>query len=184
MDATSNAAIEQYASSAKSGTLSASDVAALEVVSASSPDYSRSRALLLMNAEKKGDTNASKRYLGELMQLPENRYNPVYLSKEAVYLANDKRYADALARADLAERHWARTPPELVYKTKLDIYAVQAASYQGLFYASGGDTETLDKAIRAWKRYRDHVASKGDQALVSKADTELAKLEDARVRLE
>lgn len=184
VEATSNPAIEQYASNARGGALGAGDIAALEAIGTSSPDFNRSRALLLMNAEKKGDSKGARRYLGELMQLQENRYNPVYLSKEAVYLANDKRYADALARADLAERHWARTPPELVYKTKLDIYAVQAASYQGLFYASGGDTETLDKALRAWKRYRDHVASKGEQALVTKADTEIAKLEDARVRLE
>ncbi|RME25553.1 MAG: hypothetical protein D6798_08675 [Deltaproteobacteria bacterium] len=178
-----DADIEQYADAANAGRLTRSDVMALEMVGLDDPAYTRSRALLLMNAQRKGDDAAIKRYLDQLMMLPENQYNPIYLSELGRYLVNHKQYDAALEKANLAERYWARLPPELVFSKKAEIYETQAAAWQGRFYQSEDDLELLEQAIRHWQKYRDHVQSKSRSDLARRADAELAKLEDIRTRL-
>ena len=181
--ATETTDVERFAPSAAKGKLGSSDVMALETVQIDDRAYTRARALLLMNAERKGDEAASKRYLDQLMMLPENQYNPVYLSDLGRYYVNRKQYDRALQEATLAERYWARLPPELVFSKKAEIYETQAAAWQGRFYQSGDDLEMLDQAIRHWQKYRDHVQTKSRTDLVGKADAELAKLEDIQRRL-
>lgn len=176
--------LDEYVSGAKNGRLGESEVMMLELVEDNDPSYTRSRALLLMNAEQKGDSRAVKRYIDQLMVLPENQYNSVYLSKKATYYANSGSYQSALDVANEAERYWARIPPELVFSTKADIYATQAASWQGLFYKDGEDLDLLDNAIRGWEKYRRHALTKADTSMARKADTEIEKLEDIRSRLE
>ncbi len=178
-----DADIEPYARAADDGRLSSSDVMSLEMVGLDDPAYTRSRALLLMNAQRNGDDSAAKRYLDQLMLLPENQYNPVYLSDLGRYLVNHKQYSAALQKADLAERYWARLPSELVFSKKAEIYETQAAAWQGRFYQSEDDMELLEQAIRHWQKYRDHVQTKSRSDLARRADTELAKLEDIRTRL-
>jgi len=146
--------------------------------------YTRSRALLLMDAERKGDNRSIKRYLDQLMQLPENRYSPVFLSKQARYYANRGDFQSAYDKAVQAERYWARIPPDLVFSTKAEIYEIQAASLQGLFYKSEDDLDLLDRSVRAWGRYLNHASSKGRSDMAGKAEEQIAKLEDARRRLE
>ncbi|MCB9762921.1 MAG: protein kinase [Alphaproteobacteria bacterium] len=175
--------LDALAARALAGRLGSDGVAELESIAPSDPDYTRSRSLLLTDAEQRGDTSAVRGYLNQLMVLPENRYNAVYLSKEAVLMVNEKRYADALERANTAERYWARIPSDLVWSTKADIYEVQASSYQGLFYASGDDIELLEQAIRGWERYKTHAQGR-DASRVARADSQIAKLEDIRRRLE
>ncbi|NOY26151.1 MAG: hypothetical protein GXP62_09795 [Oligoflexia bacterium] len=173
----------RYASPANTGDLTSSDVMALETVEIDNPSYTRSRALLLMNAQRQGEESATKRYLDQLMLLPENQYNPIYLSDLGRYYVNRKQYQRALDTATLAERYWARLPPELVFSKKTEIYETQASAWQGRFYQSGDDLELLDEAIRHWEKYRDHVETKSRSDLARQADAQLAKLEDIKSRL-
>lgn len=176
--------MEQYHEAARSGRLTPSDVMILEMVSTADPSYTRSRALLLMNAEQNGDGGSMKRYLDQLMVLPENQYNPLFLSKLAKYDANRGAYSSALDNAVLAERYWARIPPELVFQTKAEIYETQAGSYQGLFYSSGDDLDLLEEAIGAWEKYQRHVEKSGRTDLSSRAEKKLATLRDVQERLQ
>ncbi|MCK6507039.1 hypothetical protein L6R53_27305, partial [Myxococcota bacterium] len=182
--ATGRTDIERYAAPAAKGSLTASDVMALETVQLEDGSYTRARALLLMNAQRKGDDAATKRYLDQLMLLPENQYNPIYLSDLGRYHVNRKQYETALEKATLAERYWARLPPELVFSKKAEIYETQAAAWQGRFYKSGTDMEMLEQAIRHWQKYRDHVETRSRSDLARKAEAELAKLEDIKRRLQ
>ena len=156
----------------------------LEMVDSGDPSYTRSRALLLMNAEQDQDIKAAKRYLDQLMVLPENRYNSVYLSKQAVWYANRGSFSQALETATQAERYWARIPSELVFGTKADIYETKASSYQGLFYASEDDLDLLDQAVSGWNTYKRHMSSKGSAAEAERAQLQINKLENIRKRLE
>ena len=175
--------LDDYASRASAGSLTRSDIMALELVGTDSSEYTRSRALLLMNAQRDGDESAAKMYLDQLMLKPENRYNPIYLTELSRHYINRGSYQRALENADLAERYWARLPSELIFDKKAEIYEIQAASYQGLFYDSQDDRELLYKSIRHWEKYREHVDGRSS-ALTARADAELAKLEDIRLRLE
>lgn len=176
--------LDAYVDAAKKGKLSTTDLGLLELVEDSDPQYTRSRALLLMNAQKKGDEAGTKRYLEQIMQLPENQYNPVFLVDYARFYVNRGDYARALDTAMKAEKYWARLPSELVYGKKAEIYEIQAASWQGKFYKSGEDLELLESAIRGWERYKTHVGSQARADLEKKADAELAKLTGIRSRLQ
>jgi len=184
LEALQPSALDRYAKDADRGNLGSSDIMYLEMVAIDEPAYTRSRALLLMNAQRDGDSRATKRYLDELMMLPENRYNPVFLADLSRYHVNRGNYQSALDNAILAERYWARLPSELVFSKKAEIFEVQAAAYQGLFYKSEDDLSLLDQAIRHWEKYRNHVKSKARSDLSRRADKELTKLEDIRGRLQ
>ena len=179
----SRASLEAHASSAAAGNLSQDNIRKLERVPSTDGSFTRSRALLLMNAEANRNGKAVKRYLDQLMSMEENRYNPVYLSKRARWFANQRRYDKALQDAQKAEQHWARIAPELVFDTKTEIYEVEAASLQGMFYASE-DLEALDQAIRSWLKYQRHVQSRERMDLVARSEEQIAKLEYARDRLD
>jgi tetratricopeptide (TPR) repeat protein len=174
----------QLVESARQGALNPAEVSTLEGVPLSSQEYSRSRALLVQNAERRGDTDAALRYLDQLFKLDENRYNPVYLSRASVHLVNKQRYAEALAKANEAERYWARIPADQMDRTQTDIYASQASAALGLFYANPDDAALLDRSIRAWERYRQHAAARGDSTRVAKADAEISRLRDMQARME
>jgi hypothetical protein len=176
--------LDGYADSAKKGKLSSTDVSDLESTDTTDPNYTRSRALLLMNAQKKGDDAGQKRYLDQLMRLPENQYSPIFLADQARLQVNAKDYERALETAQKAERYWGRLPSDLVFAKKAEIFEVQAAAWQGRFYKSGEDLELLENAIRGWERYRTHVASKSRDDLVKRADEQIAKLTDIRERLQ
>lgn len=176
--------LDQFVDAAKKGKLATTDVAILEGVDAQAPDYTRSRALLLMNAQRKGDDKATRSYLDQLMVLPENQYNPVYLTDYARWHVNHAEYDKALDKASLAERYWARIPPELVFSKKAEIYEIQAAAWQGKFYKSDEDMDLLGSAIKGWERYRQHVSTKSRTDLQKRADTELARLQDIREKLQ
>jgi len=176
--------VEEYAGIAAAGRLSPGDIRALESVQPSDGSYTRSRALLLMNAQKVKNSSATGKYLNQIMSLEENRYNPVFLSKRARWYANQKKYSQALQDANRAEQHWARIAPEIQFETKMEIYEVTAASQQGLFYASEDDLELLDKAIKAWKKYGSHAQSRQRMDLVARAEEQIGKLEYAKGRLE
>jgi serine/threonine protein kinase len=174
----------QLVESARQGALNPAEVSTLEGVPLSSEEYSRSRALLVQNAEKRGDTDSALRYLDQLFKLDENRYNPVYLSRASVHLVNKQRYAEALAKANEAERYWSRIPADQMDRTQTDIYASQASAALGLFYANPDDAALLERSIRAWERYRQHAAARGDSNRVAKADAEISRLRDMQARME
>jgi hypothetical protein len=155
----------------------------MEMIQEDDAAYDRSRMLLIMNAKSRQDSPAVKRYLDDLSRRPENSYNPVILVEHARYLVNTGDYRQALDKAALAERHWARLPSELVLAKKTEIYEIQAAASQGLFYRSEDDVHLLDTALRGWQKYREHVDSLARSDLVARADREIAKLETTRKRL-
>jgi tetratricopeptide (TPR) repeat protein len=169
--------LDRFAANARSGRLSSSDISTLEAISVQEPAYTRSRALLLMNSQAKGDDRASGRYLDQLMLVPENQYNPVYLADQARIYVNAGQYEQALKKAELAERYWARLPSELVFSKKAEIYEIQAKAWQGRFYKSPDQLVYLDNAIRAWEKYQQLVAAKGRSDLEARAKTEIAKLQ-------
>ena len=175
--------ISSYSATASTGDLNRSDILALETVGMPNVDYTRSRALLLMNAQRNNDTRATQQYLEELMRKPENQYNPVYLTDYARYYANRGSYTRALEQASLAERHWQRLPSDLIFLKKAEIYEIQAASYQGLFYDSESDLDLLAKSIRHWQKLKEHAQGR-DSSRISRAEGELEKLYDIQRRLE
>lgn len=137
-----------------------------------------------MNAQAKKDDAGQKRYLDQLMVLPENQYSPIYLADYARWSVNHGEYSQALDKAERAERYWGRLPSELVFSKKAEIYEVQAAAWQGRFYKSGEDLELLENAIKGWERYKAHVGTKSRSDLEKRADTEIAKLTDIRERMQ
>jgi hypothetical protein len=169
--------------SARDGALTSADVLALEGVPANDPAYTRSRALLLMNAQKGKDSKAVKRYLDDLMRLPENQYDPIFLTELARYYVGVGNYQHAVDTAKTAEQHWARLPSELVFSKKAEMYEIQARGYTGIFFESES-VEALDQAIRCWEKYRAHVATRSSDDLVAMADKELTKLRTYRERMQ
>lgn len=176
--------LDQYVDAAKKGKLQSTDVAVLELIDTNAPDYTRSRALLLMNAQRRNDDRSTRRYLDQLMVLPENQYNPVYLVDFARWHVNQGEYDKALEKAGLADRHWARLPSELVFSKRAEIYEIQAAAYQGKFYKSDEDQDLLANAIEGWERYRRHVSTKARTDLQQRADAEIARLQDIKEKLQ
>lgn len=174
--------VSKYLAMAESGHLTQDHVYDLEGIGTDDDSYTQARALLLINAEKAKNGRNVKKYLDQLFYLDENRYNPVFLSKRARWYANNRKYDRALADAQKAEQHWARIPPTLVFETKAEIFEVQAASLQGLFYKSEDDIELLDKAIRGWTKYARHVDSRRED-LGNHAQAQIKKLDYARKRL-
>jgi hypothetical protein len=174
--------VSMYLGMAESGHLTRSHVHDLEGIGTDDDSYTQARALLLINAEQAKNPREVKKYLDQLFYLDENRYNPVFLSKRARWYANNRKYDRALADAQKAEQHWARIPPTLVFETKAEIFEVQAASLQGLFYKSEDDIELLDKAVRGWKKYHRHVDTRRDD-LGNHAEAQIKKLDYARSRL-
>jgi hypothetical protein len=159
-------------------------IMALETVETTDPAFTRARSLLLMDAERRGDAGAAGRYLSDIMSLPENRYNPIFLTEQAREQIRSGRYDNALQSARTAERYWARIPSDLVFIKKAEIYEIQAAATQGLFYASdGSNVDLLEESIRLWERYKEHVSSNGRNDLTAHADAELATLNELRERL-
>jgi len=175
--------VSSYLRPAKSGDLGGTDVRFLEGIGSDDDSYTQARSLLLMNAEANRDARGVKRYLDQLFQMDENRYNSIFLSKRARWYANNRKYDRALADAKKAEQHWARIPNALSFETKTEIFEVQAASLQGLFYQSEDDLELLDKAIRGWGKYAEHVSSRRSD-LAKHADTQTQKLNNVRRRLQ
>jgi serine/threonine protein kinase len=174
--------VSMYLRMAESGHLTGNHVLDLESIGTEDGSYTQARALLLMNAQKSKNARNVKKYLDQLFQLDENRYNPVFLSKRARWYANNAKYDRALADAQKAEQHWARIPPNLSFETKTEIFEVQAASLQGLFYRSESDVDLLDKAIRGWKKYSEHVNPRRAD-LGNHAEAQIKKLDYARNRL-
>ncbi len=180
----SNSLLERYSAQASTGSLGSSDIMVIEMVQPEDAAFTRSRLMLVMNAKAKGDAAGVKRYLDELSMRPENQYNPVVLAEYARYYVNKKDYQRALDKAVLAERHWARLPPELVFTKKAEIFEVEAASYQGLFYRSEDNLDLLEKSIRQWQKYREHVMTESRTDLQARANREIEKLENIRERLQ
>lgn len=179
-----SANLDEYSPKAAGGRLTSSDVMALEMVDIKDESYTRSRMLLVMNAQRKGEAEAQKRYIDQLLIRPENKYNPLILTDLARYYVNKGSYSQALETARLAERHWARLPSDLIFAKKAEIYEIQAASTQGLFYKSNDNMELLEQSIRAWEKYKGHVQSRSRTDLSQRADAELTKLEGIRARLQ
>jgi len=175
--------IGMYMDAAHAGDLGPADVRTLEAIGRDDESYTQSRALLLINSESNNNARNVKLYLDQLFQLDENRYNPVFLSKSARWSVNNGHYSRANSEARRAEQHWARIPPSLVFETKTEIFEVQAAALQGLFYESEDDLELLEKALRGWNKYIVHVQSRRSD-LVEHANTQIRSLEYARSRLQ
>ncbi len=184
VEAPPSTVLDGFVASARAGKLDATDVRTLTAVGTTDPQYTRSRALLLVDAQKRADDTAAKKYLDQLMVLPENQYNPVFLTDLARWHANHGEYERALEKAEKAERYWARLPSELVFSKKAEIYEIQAAATQGRFYKAKDDLELLERASAAWQKYRTHVATRDRTDLVKRADGELAKLADIKERLQ
>jgi hypothetical protein len=141
--------------------------------------------MLYQDAKARRSNNSRSRYLDALMRVPENRYKPELLVEQAELAIVNVDYDVALSSAQLAERHWARLPSDLVFTRKAMIYEIQAAAHTGKFYASdGAELDELEHAIRDWERYRQHVGTKHRADLEQRADERLAQLYDMQQRLE
>lgn len=169
---------------ARRGALSEADARALAAVTPDAVDYTSSRLLLLQDARVRDDRVGRKLRLAELMAIPENRYRPELLTEEALVSVEERNWAKAVDRANAAEQHWARLPSEMVFSYKALIHELQAAGYTGRFFASDGeDTESLDAALAAWRKYRTHVNAHGRADLASRADEATVHLTGIQQRL-
>lgn len=167
------------------GALSDSDRAVLSEVPVGDPARTQVLVLLYQDAKARGDMASRSRHIQAALAIPENQYNPQLLVESAAVLMAKREYDAALAKAALAEKHWARLPSDDIFARKAMIYEIQAASWQGIFYQSeGNDLNALHASIQGWERYLRHVNSKSRRDLASKADAQLAKLYDMQRRLE
>ncbi len=173
---------EAVSARASQGKLSASDVAALEAVTMSDPNFTRSRALLAMNYKNR-DQEKYYRALTELMRLPENKYNPMYNLELAEYYLLTKKYAKSTQQAKLVDRYKQRFPRSVYFQSVARMYEVQAKAYEGQFNLTE-DPEFLDRAISIWKRYINHVSKKDQTDRVRMAQDYITKLEKIKRRLE
>ena len=184
-EVTGTSDLSSYRERGYRGQLDDADRFALESVPRTSGDYTQARVYLYQDAKARGDWGSRSGHLDALMAIPENQYNPSLLAEQGEMAIARKDYGTALVRANLAERHWARLPSDLVFTRKAMIFEIQAAAWQGIFYQSEGDDKhALSAAIRSWERYQKHVSSRSRSDLVAKADAQLAKLYDAERRLE
>jgi hypothetical protein len=141
--------------------------------------------LLYQDAKARDDLDDREHYIGQVMSMSENQYNPQFLTEQAEIAIRREDYESALEKANLAERHWARLPSDLIFSRKAMIYEIQAGAYQGKFYDSGGeDLDSLYQAIRAWEKYQRHVETRSREDLTVRAEDQLAKLYDMKKRLE
>lgn len=179
------ASLQDLSAKARTGALTADDVNRLEAVRPSEPDYTRANVILYQHAKAKDDNRARARYLASIMSIPENQYNPQFLVEEAELAIRKKDWETAIAKADLAERQWARLPSDLIFSRKAMIYEIQAGGWQGRFYDSEGtDMDALQQAIRAWDKYVRHVQTKNRADLAVKGETQANRLRDMQSRLE
>ncbi len=177
--------LAQVSDAAFQGRLEPEDRVALEALPPSDPRFTRAGTLLFLDARARGDAASRDRILASLLAVPENAGNPELLLERARIAADHRQWQPALSDAELVERHWARLPPDLLASRKTAVYEIQAVANEGLFHASqGADRPRLDAAIRGWERYRAHVGSLPEPALAARADHELARLREARERLE
>ncbi|MBW2256133.1 MAG: serine/threonine protein kinase [Deltaproteobacteria bacterium] len=177
--------LSQYSDRAYRGDLSDTERRGLELVDRSDPDWTRAQVLLYQDAKGRDDLTGRERHIEGIMSSPENQYNPQYLTEQAEIAMRRDDFATALERANLAERHWARLPSELIFSRKAMIYDIQASAHQGKFYESGGeDLESLYQAIRSWEKYQRHVQTKSRDDLTVRAEEQLAKLYDMKRRME
>jgi len=169
---------------AETGKLTPDDRSSLEAVPITHADFTPANLALYQDAKARDDQRGRARYLAQIMSSPENQYNPMLLVEDAELLIRRKRYAQALAQADLAERYWARLPSEHIFSRKAMIYEIQAGAHQGLFYESGGENMAeLDAALAGWERYRRHAETKSRTDLAVKADAQITRLSDMKRRL-
>jgi len=177
--------LSQYSDRAYRGDLSDTERRGLELVDRSDPDWTRAQVLLYQDAKGRDDLTGRERHIEGIMSSPENQYNPQYLTEQAEIAMRRDDFDTALERANLAERHWARLPSELIFSRKAMIYDIQASAHQGKFYESGGeDLESLYQAIRSWEKYQRHVQTKSRDDLTVRAEEQLAKLYDMKRRME
>ena len=175
---------DDYSARAQQGRLTPSDRIALEGAQPRDEDaFTRSRALLLMNAQQTRDHRATRLYLDQLFLIPANKYNPLYLTAEAVLHVDQSRFEAALISASKAEKHWESIPSDLMVLKLAEIYETKAQSHLGLYYQSE-DINDLDRAERAWKRFREHALRNNQASLLERADLELDKLSRTRERME
>jgi hypothetical protein len=176
--------LDALAAAAAGGRVDDADAARLGALPPGDPEHIRALTILLIDARARGDDGAARAHLDTLFAQPEVHYNPVLLVERSRYAVNGGDYRRGFDAARTAEQHWARLPSSLVFSKTAEIYELQAAAAQGLFYRSGGDPALLDAASTAWKRYRDHVQSRDRTDLVAKADDQLARLDDIRRRIQ
>lgn len=177
--------LERMSATAFDGRLSKSDAKRLAEVPTSDLLFTRARTLLYLDAKARGAADEQRGHLALLMSLPENKYNPVLLVEQGRDAIGRKDWSKALRAAEMAERHWARLPSDLVFTRKALIYEIQALGNTGQFYGSeGADTNALMGAIRGWEKYRRHASQAGRSDLTDRADDEIARLEGIQERLQ
>ncbi|MCB9678439.1 MAG: protein kinase [Alphaproteobacteria bacterium] len=173
-----------FATAAYGGQLGGTDQAALAAVPADDPGFTRSRVLLYQDAKARGDSGARRRWMDELMAVPENRYRPELLVEHAAIAMADRDYEAALDRANRAEQYWSRLPRDLMFTRKAMIHEIQAQASYALYTRSDPPREAwLDGSIDAWSRYRTHVLGAHRTDLLQRADERIATLEDVRKRM-
>jgi hypothetical protein len=161
---------------ASKGRLSAADRTLLEAIDGTHPDYTRSRVWLYDDATARRSLPDRKRYIDQLMRVPDNATNPVYLLDAAEVAIALEDWSTALSFSRKAEQHWARLPSAAAFNRKAMMYEQQATAWYGLFVRSGNkDADDLDQSLRAWQKYREHVSSR-DPGLTARADAQIARL--------
>lgn len=172
-----------YATPALTGDLSDDDRMALKMIERTDPDFEQARAILYQDAKARGDMFDREQHLDAILSLPRNEYNPQYLVEQAELYLRQGDYETALDRARQAERNWARLPSDILFSRKAMIYETEALAYQGLFN-DAGDPDNLYRSMRAWERYKTHVASGDRSDLARRADDQLARLAEMQERIE
>ncbi|MEO0602494.1 MAG: hypothetical protein AAF211_13715, partial [Myxococcota bacterium] len=177
--------MNRWSRSAFDGQLTGGPAQRLAEVEIDDPQFTRARTLLYLNAKKRGQVEERRGHLGLLMTKPENKYSPVLLVEHAQDAMEQKQYGKALERAKVAEQHWARMPPALVFTRKALIYEIEALAHTGLFYESEGrDLNELRGAIRGWERFQRHVSTKGRDDMAARAEQQLERLRQLEERLQ
>jgi tetratricopeptide (TPR) repeat protein len=165
------------------GALTDDERMTLTMVERTNPAFEEARGILYEDAKARDDVFDREQHLDAILSIPRNEYNPQYLVEQAELYLRQGNFETALARAQTAERNWARLPSDILFSRKAMIYETEALALQGLFYQAS-DPDMLYKSIRAWERYKTHVQSADRSDLASRADTQLIRLTDMQQRIE
>jgi serine/threonine protein kinase len=175
--------LASYMAPALRGALTDDERMTLTMVERTNPAFEEARGILYEDAKARDDVFDREQHLDAILSIPRNEYNPQYLVEQAELYLRQGNFETALARAQTAERNWARLPSDILFSRKAMIYETEALALQGLFYQAS-DPDMLYKSIRAWERYKTHVQSADRSDLASRADTQLIRLTDMQQRIE
>ena len=138
--------------------------------------YNKANAALLMDSQQRSAEHEIGLVLIRIMEIPENRTNPVYLATKAHHQVNMGRYIQAGQTIQKARSSWSDMPSHLQKPMNAELMEVEAAASLGAFYQKPNDQKLKVKAIELLKNCLRHAKTIKDKEMAKRAQGHLNKL--------